>query len=167
MKISEIQSLTGKVIRDVTFGMPGLVHINFTDDTSIEVSDNLRWADDLDDLRRDAVPIMSCAHASNRAPVYRKRILCADGFSISVQASAFHYSEPRDNRFADIRLYELVEAGYPEGPDGSDHEVPQWFEDFRECGDSKVFPYVPIMKVMELIDAHGGRVEGGEIITNY
>lgn len=107
------------------------------------------------------------AHASDRETVHRKRILCADGFSISVQASWRHYCEPRDNRFADIRLYELVECGYPEGPDGCEHEVPQWFEDFRECGDSKVFPYVPIMQVMKLIDAHGGRVEGGEIVTDY
>lgn len=107
------------------------------------------------------------ARASDRESVRRKRILCADGFSISVQASSVHYCEPRDNRFANIRDYELVECGYPEGPDGCEHEVPQWFEKFRECGDSKVFPYVPIMKVMELIDAHGGRVEGGEIVKDY
>lgn len=148
----------------------------------MDPSDFRRHAEDLDDLRREAVHTMSRAqrafeshtpptepraHASDREVVHRKRILCADGFSISVQASSYHYSEPRDNRFADIRLYELVECGYPEGPDGCEHEVPQWFEDFRECGDSKVFPYVPIMQVMKLIDAHGGRVEGGEIVTDY
>ena len=74
MTISEIQSLTGKVIRDVTYGMPGLVHINFTDGPSIEVAaDTLRWADDLDDprrdddLRRDAVHIMSRAQRAFEA----------------------------------------------------------------------------------------------------
>ena len=171
MKISDIQSLTGKVIRDVTFGMPGLVHVNFTDGTSIEVSDNLRWADDLDDLRRYAMPIMSRAqpapraHASDGECVQRKRILCADGHSISAQASSYHYCEPRDNSFENLWLYDYVELGYPELPDGTAYE-PAELEEHRECN-SSIYTYVPIRALAAFVQAHGGQIGGGEIITNY
>jgi hypothetical protein len=43
-----------------------------------------------------------------------KRIECADGFSMSVQASAFNYCEPkRDNAEA----YTEVEVGFPSHPE--------------------------------------------------
>ena len=178
MTISEIQSLTGKVIRDVTFGMPGLVHINFTDGPSIEVAaDTLRWADDLDDPRRDddlrryAVPIMSRAqpapraHASDGECVHRKRILCADGHSISAQASSYHWCEPRDNSFANLWLYDYVECGYPELPDGTGCQ-PAELEEHREL-DSSIYTYVPIRALAAFVQAHGGQIGGGEIVTNY
>ena len=155
MKISDIQSLTGKTIKDVTLGAPESVHINFTDGTSIEVADTLRWAGET--LR---------AHASNREIVRRRRIQCADGHSISVQASAFHYSQPRDNRFHNIWLYDAVECGYPETRDGEVYH-PAELEAYREQGDSSVYPYTPIGVVAAFVHAHGGAVSGGEIDPNY
>lgn len=106
------------------------------------------------------------AHASNRETVRRTRIQCADGHSISVQASAFHYSQPRDNRFHNIWLYDAVECGYPETRDGEVYH-PAELEAYREQGDSSVYPYTPIGVVAAFVHAHGGAVSGGEIDTNY
>ena len=41
-----------------------------------------------------------------------KRIECADGFSMSVQASRFNYCEPRVD---DAKAYTEVEVGFPTG----------------------------------------------------
>ena len=105
------------------------------------------------------------AHASDGECVHRKRILCADGHSISAQASSYHWCEPRDNRFANLWLYEYVELGYPELPDGTTYE-PAELEEHREH-DSSIYTYVPIRALAAFVQAHGGQIGGGEIVTNY
>ena len=58
----------------------------------------------------------------------RPRLYCNDGYSISVQASEFHYCSPRINEFAD--------GGF----------------DYTDT----VYGYVPIEIVEKLIEKHGG-----------
>jgi hypothetical protein len=80
----------------------------------------------------------------------RPQILCADGTTISVQASAGHYCTPRDG----VGPYTTVEVGFPSAP---------WPEaaEYKFGGDSDsdaVFGYVPVVLVEAYIAAHGGAV---------
>ena len=78
----------------------------------------------------------------------RPRLLCNDGFSISVQASKFHYCSPRLDGIQD---YEAVELGYPNHED-------ELINDYAEDDDytKTVYGYVPIEVVEKLIVKHGG-----------
>lgn len=83
---------------------------------------------------------------------FRPRITCKDGFSMSVQASRFAYSEPRE----DQGPYTHVEVGFPS------REVPI-LNRYIEMPDSdpteSVYPMVPIELVQRIIEECGG-VEG-------
>ena len=73
-------------------------------------------------------------------------IECADGFTMSVQASKNHYSTPRaDNTTAYIQY----EVGYP-----SQRE--ELLMPFHECEDSTVFCWVPAEVIIQVILKHGG-----------
>lgn len=80
---------------------------------------------------------------------FRGRMVMADGWSVSVQASWGHYCTPRKSG-AD--KYTHVEVGYPSAYD------PILFAHGSESGDGKIFPYLPIEVVQQLADAHGGIV---------
>jgi hypothetical protein len=76
------------------------------------------------------------------------KLRCADGFEMSVQASQFHYCEPR----ADKGPWSAVEIGFPSGP------LPEAVE-YKEGEDDDtgtVFCYVPLDVVAEIIANHGG-----------
>lgn len=81
-------------------------------------------------------------------PEVTKRIVCNDGFSISVQANTFSYCIPHDNK---AWPYSKVELGFPSAID-------DLIEDFSdEPGTTEtVYPYVPIEIVNQLIEKHGG-----------
>jgi hypothetical protein len=159
---TRLDCLINRTVARVEYASYGLTEpvfiIRFTDGTSIEVLDSVKLT----------LPPPRAA-ASDRHGVTRTRIVCADGHSISVQASVRHYSQPRDNRYENLWLYESVECGYPETPDGEVYS-PEELEEYREHG-SKVYPYTPIGVVAAFITAHGGAVSGGQIlreeITNY
>ncbi len=76
--------------------------------------------------------------------------VCADGFKLSVQASAAHYCSPRDN----YGPYYKVEVGFPSEVvleflphiDGGPNENPT----------ETVYGYVPLETVVEVIARHGG-----------
>jgi len=77
-----------------------------------------------------------------------KKIVCADGFTVSVQASTSHYCTPRDNDGP----YSEVELGYPSEP------VEAWME-YAEHSDRPtmtVYGYVPIEVVEVVLEYHGG-----------
>lgn len=76
------------------------------------------------------------------------RIVCKDGFSLSVQASSAHYCCPRDNSAP----YTEVEVGYPSDVP---HGIMQYCED-SDSPTSTVYAFVPIEKVEALITLHGG-----------
>lgn len=79
----------------------------------------------------------------------RPRLICADGFSMSVQGSRTHYCSPR----VDGWLYSRVEVGYPS-------EKAEELMPYAECPDEDptgtVYGYVPIEIVDAVISKHGG-----------
>lgn len=79
----------------------------------------------------------------------RPRLCCNDGYSISVQASEFHYCTPRINGAQD---YESVELGFPSEEDELINEYSDGGFDYTET----VYGYVPIEIVENLIEKHGG-----------
>lgn len=92
----------------------------------------------------------SVKEVANFETVERKPLLiCKDGYSISVQASEYHYCTPRTN-LEDGCYYE-VELGFP-------NQFDELINSYAEDKDSieTVFPYVPIELVDELIIKHGG-----------
>ena len=78
----------------------------------------------------------------------RPRLYCNDGYSISVQASSFHYCMPR---LDGVQNYESVELGFPSKED-------ELINDYAEGDDytKTVYGYVPIEVVERLIEKHGG-----------
>ena len=80
------------------------------------------------------------------------RVVCADGFSMSVQAHDGAYCSPRSNN---AKKYKEVEVGFPSA------EEPLLMEycDGQEPTDS-VYGYVPVQVVTNVIAKHGGIVEG-------
>jgi len=84
------------------------------------------------------------------------RVVCADGFSMSVQAHDGAYCDPRADN---APKYSEVEVGFP-----SDYE--ELLDEFVEMRHSpkahqeQVFPYVPVKIVTNVIAKHGGMVEG-------
>lgn len=79
----------------------------------------------------------------------RPRITCNDGFSMSVQASEYHYCSPRRNS---AEYYSSVEVGFP-----SEEEI--LLEDYAEDRSiltSTVYGYVPVDIVEAIIEKHGG-----------
>lgn len=82
---------------------------------------------------------------------HRPRVHCADGFSVSVQASQFHYCRPRiDN----AGKYNAVELGYPSA---ADDLITDYAEDVTYT--DTVYGYVPVEIVDKLIEKHGGIVD--------
>lgn len=80
-----------------------------------------------------------------------KPIYCADGASLSVQASRFHYCFPRNNEGP----YAQVEVGFPSvKPPESWREYCQGDFDAAPC--DTVYGNVPLTLVAEFIEQHGG-----------
>jgi hypothetical protein len=83
----------------------------------------------------------------------RIRVVCKDGFNISVQAGDRHYSLPRN----DTGLYSHVECGFPSAVDVL--LIP-----FAEGSNfvRSIYPYVPAEVIDKVIRLHGG-IESGEL----
>ncbi len=87
--------------------------------------------------------------------MYKKknqRVVCADGFSMSVQADQFAYCSPRN----DEGPYKTVEIGFP-----SDREelLMEYAEEEEDPTDT-VYGYVPTHLVTLVLAKHGGIIEG-------
>ncbi len=73
---------------------------------------------------------------------HRPRIVCVDGFSMSVQGSFVSYSEPRST----VEFYESMEIGFP-----THFDDPEFDNNYGQvCG------YVPIDDIQKVITRHGG-----------
>jgi hypothetical protein len=89
--------------------------------------------------------------ATSRLP----RIVCNDGFSLSVQVGYSLYSKPKKV----AKRYSEVEIGYPSEPESliaeyaEDWEV-QGLDDPRLC--ETVYGYVPVKIVDKVLKKHGG-----------
>ena len=80
-------------------------------------------------------------------------VQCVDGFTVSIQASATHYSEPKSNAAS---VYESVELGFPSRPCMF---IKDYAEDPKNLT-STVYGWVPAHIVRKMIAAHGGIVSG-------
>jgi len=82
-----------------------------------------------------------------------KTIVCADGFSMSVQAGTGNYCKPRQSG-AD--RYTAVEVGFPS------HEEPLLLEYAAEPNHptETIYAYVPVQVVTDVIAKHGGMIKG-------
>ena len=82
-----------------------------------------------------------------------KRIECADGFSMSVQASKYNYCEPRIDNASE---YTAVEVGFP-----SDYEsILAPFAEDMEDYTGTVYGFVPSQLIVDVCAKHGGVVAG-------
>ena len=85
----------------------------------------------------------------------RNRIICADGFTVSVQASSYHYCSPR----TDVALaYGAVEVGFPSQPE--ELLEPHMEGDDGDDPTKAIYPYTPANVVLQVIAKHGGMVDG-------
>ena len=80
-------------------------------------------------------------------PTVLQALKCADGFTMSVQASEIHYCSPRESG---LNHYDSVEVGFPS----------QREESLMEYADDPenpiVYGWVPVEVVDAIINAHGG-----------
>ena len=83
-----------------------------------------------------------------------EKVVCADGFTMSVQAHDGAYCTPRED---DAHQYTEVEIGYP-----SDREelIMDWIEMPDGGPSDSVYPYVPVSVVTNVIAKHGGILRG-------
>lgn len=88
---------------------------------------------------------------NNKYRAVAPRIVCEDGFSVSVQTGEGTYCTPRKR--AD--WYTAFELGYPSMED--DLIMP--YADNPETPMDTVYGYVPIDCVIALLDKHGGPVK--------
>ena len=92
-----------------------------------------------------------------------EKIQCTNGVKLSVQASSFHYSTPRE----DHGPYSDVEVGFIEKyriPYGSPESWIPYGEDGTVVSD--VFAYIPISLVVDFINENGG-IEGSLITVDF
>ena len=82
-----------------------------------------------------------------------KKVVCVDGFTMSVQANEGSYCTPRCNN---AQRYSQVEIGFPSQ---IEELIMPWAEYQLKPTDT-VYGYVPVERVTEVIVKHGGMVEG-------
>lgn len=80
---------------------------------------------------------------------FRNRIVCNDGFCVSVQASKGHYCQPRETI---AKGYISFELGYP----SDDEELLIPYAEDEERPTDTVYPYTPAEVVQNVVDKHGG-----------
>lgn len=80
--------------------------------------------------------------------VLRPKVVCNDGFSISIQASETHYCEPRQSK---ISNYKSVELGFPSAEE-------ELISEYAEDDDltNTVYGWVPVEIVDQLLKKHKG-----------
>ena len=94
-------------------------------------------------------PLMKHMMTSSRLP----HIICADGFSMSVQVGYSLYSTPKKI----AKRYSAVEIGFPSEHEPLIEEFAETFhqEDVTDYTDI-VYPYVPVKIVNQVLKKHGG-----------
>lgn len=82
--------------------------------------------------------------------IKRPRVICKDGYSVSIQANYYCYCLPRENN----AIYEEVELGFPSE---ADELILEYAEDTYSPKDT-VYGFVPVAVVKQLLEKHGGIV---------
>jgi hypothetical protein len=82
------------------------------------------------------------------------RVKCKDGTTLSVQASRYHYSKPRQ----DEGPYANVEVGYIEDAQGKTVTPPGGWREYSDGSEfpNDVYGYIPRELVEKFIAEHGG-----------
>ena len=80
-------------------------------------------------------------------------VVCADGFTMSVQAHAGAYCIPK---MTGAPVYREVEVGFPSIKEPM---LMEWCEEAHRPTDT-VYAYVPVQVVTNVIAKHGGMVSG-------
>ncbi len=80
----------------------------------------------------------------------RQRLTCKDGFSMSIQASCYHYCSPRTSVKGTI--YDTVEIGFPTAKESL---IASYAEDATRLTGT-VYGYVPVEIIDQVIEKHGG-----------
>ena len=80
-------------------------------------------------------------------------VVCADGFTMSVQAHAAAYCIPR---MTGAPVYREVEVGFP---NQREELLMEWAEEAHKPSDT-VYGFVPVRVVTNVIAKHGGMVSG-------
>lgn len=75
-------------------------------------------------------------------------IECANGLTMSVQASNMHYCTPRDN----VGPWTHVEIGYP-------NKILSEISQYSDGDSFSIYGYVPIELVENIIEANGGMAQ--------
>ena len=88
----------------------------------------------------------------------RPRVHCADGVSLSIQASEYAYCSPRKRHNVPWDFYTLVEVGYIYDKDSQPFSPPDIWRPYRS-GNDEIWAYIPVPMVKEFINEHGGEVE--------
>ena len=88
----------------------------------------------------------------------RPRVHCADGVSLSIQASEYNYCSPRQRLQRPWNEYSLVEVGFIYDKYYRPFSPPDIWRQYQD-GTWEVWGYVPVSVVEEFIEAHGGEVE--------
>ena len=78
----------------------------------------------------------------------RPRIICNDGFSMSVQGSEYHYCSPRKNK----NEYYEMEIGFP----SKREQLILNYAEQKHKPKKTVYGYVPVNLIDEVIKKHGG-----------
>ena len=94
-------------------------------------------------------PLINHMLTSSRLP----KIVCEDGFSMSVQVGYSLYSTPKKV----AKRYSAVEIGFPSEPEELIKEYAEslYDEDETDYTDT-VYPYVPVAIVDKVLKKHGG-----------
>ena len=102
-----------------------------------------------------------CGYTAEGYKHPRKRIVCIDGATVSVQASCAHYSLPRA---CVPGKYFKIEAGFP-----SVAPPESWMEHCEDVGTptETVYGYMPTGLVWEFVRAHGGLSEESRDGLNF
>ena len=99
-----------------------------------------------------SAPLMQHMLTSTRLP----KIICSDGFEMSVQVGSSLYSTPKKV----AKRYTAVEIGFPSVHEPLIEEYAETFykedgEDITDYTDT-VYPYVPVRIVDKVLKKHGG-----------
>ena len=83
---------------------------------------------------------------------HNPHVVCADGFTMSVQCGQSLYSSPKDV----AKRYREVEIGFPSEPEELiKHYAENNWDDSPDYCDT-VYPYVPVTVVNKVLRKHGG-----------
>lgn len=85
----------------------------------------------------------------NQTPFTKYAVQCRDGFIMSVQASAYHYCEPREN---DMECYSSFEVGFPTEPE----ELLLPYAEEPDRPTQTVYGWVPVSVIEQVVAKHGG-----------